>query len=112
MPYIHAIAAALALLAAGSAHAQQARDLCADRPGLGTPPCTIDTGRTVVEVGLADLTRMEDGVVRIDTVTAGDLLVRIGLADRIEGQVGWTSYGHRRMRDRVTNAVSFDSRRR
>jgi Putative MetA-pathway of phenol degradation len=78
------------LLVAGAANAEAPRDFCPDRPGLGTPPCTIDRGRFAVELGLVDWTH-DDGE---DDIAAGDLLVRYGLTDRLEMQVGWTAYIH------------------
>ncbi|WP_390902424.1 transporter [Sphingomonas bisphenolicum] len=93
----------------GVALAQDARDLCADRPGLGTPACTVDTGRVVVELGLGDWTREKDASSRTDTIQAGDALVRLGLGDHLEAQIGWTAYGHVRTRDRPSGAVEKDS---
>jgi hypothetical protein len=87
------------------AQAQEARDLCPDRPGLGTPPCTVAPGRVVAELGLADWTRDKDAQSRTDTVEAGDLLLRFGLTNSLEAQVGWTGYGHERVRDRITGLV-------
>lgn len=84
------------------------RDLCADRPGLDTPPCTVEPGRVVVEVGAIDWTLEKDGASRTDTVITGDGLVRIGIAQHAEIQIGWTAFGHQRVRDRLTGDV--DSR--
>lgn len=94
----------LALLPAG-AWAQGERDLCADRPGLGTPACTVEPGRVVLELGLADWTRERDSSERVDTIVAGDTLARFGLTDHLEAQVGWTGYGHVRTHDLATGAV-------
>ncbi|RJG54979.1 transporter [Sphingobium terrigena] len=88
-----------------AAMAQEVRDLCADRPGLGTPACTVDKGRLVLEVGLGDWTREQDAGSRTDTVVTGDALVRLGLTDRLEVQLGWTAYGHVRSLDRVTGVT-------
>ncbi|MBV8685388.1 MAG: transporter [Alphaproteobacteria bacterium] len=85
--------AALFLAAAAPAGAQGLRDFCPDRPGLGTPPCTIDAGHAAVELGLADWTLERDGGARTDTLQLGEILVRLGLSDRIEAQLGWTAYG-------------------
>lgn len=81
------------------------RELCTDRPGLGTPPCTVEPGRLVVELGLGDWTRERDGEGRTDTIEAGDLLLRLGLTDSLEAQVGWTAYGHVRTRDVADGAI-------
>lgn len=88
------------------AAAQDARELCSDRPGLGTPACTVAPGEVVGELGLADWTREKSAEARIDTVLAGDALVRIGLTPSLEGQIGWTAFGHVRERDRVSGTVA------
>ncbi|NML09746.1 transporter [Sphingobium sp. AR-3-1] len=103
------MAAAALALAPGMAMAQEPRDLCADRPGLGTPACTVEPGRMVVELGLGDWTRQQDISTRTDTIQAGDALVRLGLGDHLEAQVGWTAYGHVRTRDRLSGLVEKDS---
>jgi len=81
------------------------RDLCPDRPGLGTPACTLDAGRVMVELGLGDWTRDKAGAVRTDTIAAGDALLRFGLNDHLEAQIGWTAYGHVRTRDAATDII-------
>lgn len=93
-------AALLALIASvGIARAEPGpRDFCPDRPGLGTPACTMDKGRVALELGIAGWEHDRGGGSRADTVTAGEGLVRIGLADRLEAQIGWTAYGHARVR--------------
>jgi len=100
---------AILLAATGIAEAQEARPLCADRPGLGTPACTVDPGRTVIELGGADWTLDQDGTQRSDTLMAGDLLIRHGLSSNLEVQAGWTAFGTARTRDKVTGAVARNS---
>jgi hypothetical protein len=95
----------VALAAACPAMAEEGRDLCPDRPGLGTPACTVEPGRIVFELGLADWTREQDGPERTDTVLAGDALLRIGLTPSLEAQVGWTAIGHIRERDAALGTV-------
>lgn len=96
----------IGLLALGlTSPALAERDFCADRPGLGTPPCTLEPGRVQIELGLGDWTRDGQGPTRTDTITAGDLLLRIGLDHRTEAQIGWTAYGHVRARDRTTGMI-------
>lgn len=89
-----------ALLAAAPAMAEEARDLCADRPGLGTPACTVEKGSVVFEVGLADWTRDASGGSRTDMLQAGEALLRLGLSNNLEAQLGWTAWGHEHVRDR------------
>jgi hypothetical protein len=100
---------ALAGLAATAARGEELRDFCPDRPGLGTPPCTMDPGHFDVELGIADwiLDRTPDS--RTDTIEAGQLLVRVGLTDSLEAQLGWTAFGHVRARDRSTGSVDHAS---
>lgn len=87
---------AAALLAAPAL--AQDRDLCTDRPGLGTPACTVQPGKVVVETALADWALDKSAGTRSDTVLVGDTLVRIGVGERIELQVGWTPFGYSRER--------------
>lgn len=90
---------------ASPAWADEPRDLCPDRPGLGTPACTVEPGAVVAELGLGDWTREDDAGTRTDTVTVGEALLRVGLTDSLEGQLGWTAYGHVRTRDRAAGIV-------
>lgn len=100
------IGLALAMLAGtGAAQAQELRPFCADRPGLGTPSCTVDKGHVVAELGVLDWTREQDGSLRSDAWTAGDLLVRLGVAESLEVQAGWTAWGTVRTHDRADGAT-------
>lgn len=92
-------------LSPAAAQAEGLRDFCPDRPGLGAPPCTIDSGHVAVELGLADWTLDRSADRRTDTVEAGQLLVRAGLTDSLEAQIGWTAFGHVRELDRVTGSA-------
>ncbi|URW76888.1 transporter [Sphingomonas donggukensis] len=98
------IAAAIAVCTATPAIAQD-RDLCTDRPGLGTPPCIVDRGRVQVETGLADWTSTDDAEARSDTLIIGETVVRIGVSDTIEAQIGFTPYGRERVRTKATGAI-------
>jgi hypothetical protein len=85
--------------------AQESRTLCPDRPGLGTPACTVEAGTVVIELGIGDWTRERDGTLRTDTVTAGEALLRVGLTPSTEVQVGWTALGRARERDTVAGTA-------
>lgn len=104
------IAPALAalLIAAPAAAQDKPRDYCPARPGLGSPACTIDPGRVSVETSLADWTLDKQPGDRTDTILFGDTLVRIGLTDVIEAQLGWTPVGL--VRERSGGAVSRATR--
>lgn len=102
--------AILAFACAVPASAQDGgRDLCPDRPGLGTPACTLDPGRLQLELGIGDWTRNRDAGTRTDTFTAGEMLLRWGLDSRTELQVGWTAWGRVRVRDGVSQPTVGDS---
>lgn len=101
--------AVLLIAGAGIAQAEELRPLCADRPGLGTPACTVDQGRTVVELGGADWSLDRDDAQRSDSLLAGELLVRHGVTPNLEVQVGWTAFGAVRTRDKASGAVSRGS---
>jgi hypothetical protein len=85
---------ALLAVAAGGAQAQEARDLCANRPGRGSPPCVLDTGRFQVEVGLIDATHDKQAGVTTDTLLAGDLALRFGVTPTGEAELAWSPYIH------------------
>lgn len=76
-----------------------ARDLCAERPGLGTPACTVEPGHLQVETGLADWTRERGDGERIDTIQFAFTELRFGIGEATELQLAWTPYGHQRLRD-------------
>jgi hypothetical protein len=88
-----------------AAAAQDLRDFCPDRPGLGTPACTIDRGHAAIELGVADWTLDRRAGTRADTFVFGDLLIRYGLTDSLEAQLSWQGAGYVRARD-ATGGVS------
>ncbi len=73
---------------------QQLREPCFDSPGLGIPACTLDPGRIAIEIEGVDWTRESEGGTRTDTLLAGATLVRIGLDDRTEAQIGYSPFGY------------------
>lgn len=87
--------------------AQDLRPLCPTRPGLGTPPCIVDKGHTLAEVGVGDWTRDRDGDMQSDRVIVGDMLLRYGIDTQSEVEIGWTAYGHQR--DRAGTSVNRSS---
>jgi hypothetical protein len=113
MSRYHQIAWALSLLVvagAGSARAQAAdasptRDYCPSRPGLGTTPCTISAGHVSIETAVVDWTRDDTSDERDDTTLIGDTMVRVGLTNAVEAQVGWTPFGHDHTRSKLTGMV-------
>lgn len=100
-----------ALAAAAPAFASEdRREFCPDRPGLGTPACTVEPGTIMLEVGLADWTLDRTADSRTDAWTFGDALLRAGLTPSLEVQVGWTMLGHVREHDRATGTANSRTR--
>lgn len=88
-----ALAVLASLLAPAIAHADDGSDLCANRPGLGTPPCTLPAGSVVVELAAVGWERSTSPGTREDSLVHGDALVRVGLGRATEIEVGlggWT----------------------
>ena len=88
----------LALLLPGIAAAQELRDFCPDRPGLGTPACTMNRSHAAAELGLLDWTLERRPGSRTTTLLVSDLLFRYGVTERLEAQLGWTAFGQVRAR--------------
>ncbi len=80
------------------AEAQDKRDFCPDRPGLGTPACTLNDAQFATELGAMSwkLDRSADG--RNDTLATGDLLLRYGITQNLEAQLGWGAFATTRVR--------------
>jgi hypothetical protein len=89
-------------LASGSAAAQTSslRELCVDRPGKDTPPCIVDKGHAVVELGA--LRYSQDEQEGTDEYDLGEFLIRYGVSDTVEAQLGFTPYSIVRSRNAVT----------
>src|SRR5882757_1126068 len=81
------------------------RDFCPDRPGKGSPSCTIDTGRLQIETSLLDYSHSRDADVVDENYLIGDTLLRYGLDGHTEARIGWTMYGFDRNRDRASGEV-------
>ena len=107
---MRALAALLAMLAFGAlpAHAQD-RDFCANRPGIGTPACTLAPGAAMIETGVVEWDHSADSVATDDSTTWGDLLLRIGVSQSAEVQFGLTSFTLDRLRDRASGRVTRSS---
>lgn len=93
---------AMIAFAAPAAAQEAPRDLCPDRPGLGTPACTLDAGAVMLEVGVADWTLDRNADSRTDAFSFGDMLLRAGVTPSLEVQLGWTMLGYVRERDRAS----------
>ncbi|MBW8783024.1 MAG: transporter [Novosphingobium sp.] len=105
-------ALALGLLLASAlpsaAHAED-RDFCANRPGRGTPACTLAPGDVMLEVGAAEFDHSADALSVTDTLTLMDSLLRVGVTASTELQVGLGGYQRSRSRDRASGTRSRSS---
>ena len=99
----------IAIIMASPALGEERRELCPDRPGLGTPPCTVAAGEVVGELGVASWTRENTPQTQANTIVAGEALLRVGLTGSLEGQIGWTAFSHLRQRDRMDRALTKTS---
>lgn len=84
-----------------------AQDLrfCPTRPSLGSSACITDPGHVHVEIGALDWEKDDRADTRDDQVIAGDLLARVGVGPTTEVQIGWTSFGHVRDREKATGRI-------
>lgn len=100
------MALALMSAAAGPAFAEdKLRDFCGDRPGIGTPACTVDAGHLQAEIGIADWTLDRQPDSRTDTIGLGDVALRYGITASTELRFDLTTYNHVRTRDRASGAI-------
>ena len=106
MPLRSALLLAALTFAAPALGQEDRRAFCPDRPGLGTPACTLDAGATMIEIGIADWTLDRNADSRTDSFAFGDALLRAGLTPSLEAQIGWTMLGHVRQRDQTTGGIA------
>lgn len=104
------LAAAALMMAPAVAWAQDEPRFCPNSPSLESSACTTEPGRVHVEATLGDWQLERNANQRIDTVLAGDVLVRAGVGPSTEVQLEWTPYGHVRTRDRATGLVEKQAR--
>jgi hypothetical protein len=93
------------LLVAAPALAEESREFCANRPGLGTPACTLAPGSAMIEVGVGSWDHATSSDTIEDDATIGDALLRVGVTETAEVQLGLTGHVVQRTRDRVGGAI-------
>jgi hypothetical protein len=71
-----------------SAHAQELRDLCPDRPGKGTSACTVDAGHFQLEVDAFDGAFQRVGGVTTDTYYVAAPNLKFGVTDSFDVEAG------------------------
>jgi hypothetical protein len=80
----------LALLLAAAAAADP--PICTDRPGKGNGVCTVPAGRIQIETQTVGWSRFEQGGVDSDTWSVGGSVLKYGISERSDLQIGWTPY--------------------
>ncbi len=101
----YAVAALIAILPAAAAHASE-REFCADRPGIGTPACTLAAGEFMAELGLVGWDHTNDTSLTEDDLTYGDVLLRAGIDERTEIELGQTAFVTTRLLDHSGGTVT------
>lgn len=89
---------------------EELRPFCSTRPSLGTSACIMDVGHVMAEVGIGLWELDRDAKERADSFLFGDALLRLGVGETTEVQLGWTALGHQRTRDRATGVVDRRTR--
>ncbi|OQW72186.1 MAG: hypothetical protein BVN33_13710 [Proteobacteria bacterium ST_bin13] len=108
-PKISIFSALFVLVSANSLTPAAARDLCAERPGQTTPPCTVEPGGVVLETGLVSWSLQQSSKDRSDTFTIGQSTLRIGIADHGEIAIGLTPFATERVRDKLAALANRQS---
>jgi Putative MetA-pathway of phenol degradation len=99
--------AAIAASLSGTAFAAGDTPICPDRPSKGTGACTVPAGHWQIETGLVDWTHDRTDGVASDATELGASLIKYGLADRLDVELGITPYETVRARgDGVSSRVS------
>jgi len=106
---LRALLLAVAASATFGATPSHAREYCPDRPGINTPPCTMEPSKLSAEASFGDWTHDSSSDEVDDTVIVGDLALRYGLGESTELRLGWTAYGHMRSKDRISGDISRQS---
>ena len=85
----------LAISAAGAARAQEA-PICTDRPAKANVVCTVPAGRVQVEMSGIGWSLTDPGGARTELLTFGASVVKLGLNERSDLQIGFTPYAELR----------------
>lgn len=86
------MAAAALLCASSAAGAADEQPICPDRPSKANGTCTVPEGHFQLETGLVDWTRDESGGIRTDLTMWGSTIIKYGLTDRSDIELGFTPY--------------------
>lgn len=85
--------------ASPAAAAEVDEPICADRPGLATPTCTVPAGMVQVETALVGWTRDRSGGVRSDEVSIGGSAIKLGITGRAHVELVVAPFVRSRVRE-------------
>jgi hypothetical protein len=91
-----AFVTAVTLLIASPVLAQDAADtpICTDRPTKANATCTVPVGTWQLESSVVGWSRTEAGGAETAALTLGSSVLKLGLSDRSDLQLGFTPYVH------------------
>jgi hypothetical protein len=84
------IVAAMLLANAASSAVADEQPICTDRPSKSTGECTVPPGRVQVETGLIDWSHDRSSGVTSNLTTFGSSLIKYGIGDRTDIELGIT----------------------
>lgn len=87
------IVAALMLAAPTAAFAEET-PICTDRPTKANAVCTVPVGKWQLESAGASWSKIETGGVETKVLTLGASVLKLGLSDRSDLQIGFSPYVH------------------
>jgi hypothetical protein len=90
--YVTGAALASILALPMAARGEALRDLCPDRPGKGTSPCTVDAGHVQVEADLFDVTHQRAQGIVTDTYVVANPTWKFGVTDRWDIEANLVPY--------------------
>jgi hypothetical protein len=82
----------IAALLLAAAAASPDLTICADRPTKANAGCTVPAGHWQLEVAAADWTRSSNGMDRTDVTSLGQALVKLGLTDNSDLELGFSPH--------------------
>jgi len=94
----------LAAFAAGAAQAEEA-PICTDRPGKANAVCAVPPGKVQLETAGVDWTLAGSDESRTELLTVGASLLKLGLSEGSDLQIGITPYAELTTRDRDMRRV-------
>ena len=80
---------------------EQLRDLSTDRPDTTESAYTVDAGHVQVELSFADLSRDRRNSDTTETLAVAPVLLKVGLLNNVDLQVGLDPFTHERAKDRA-----------